>query len=87
MSTDQTIETTVLGILSTVLDEPISDLQVRPVLATYDWDSLASLEALAQLENQLDVTLDLRRYHEARNVADLVGLVTGALDAKATTSR
>jgi acyl carrier protein len=87
MSTDQTIETTVLGILSTVLDEPISDLQVQTVLATYDWDSLASLEALAQLENQLDVTLDLRRYHEVRNVADLVGLVASALAAKATTSR
>jgi acyl carrier protein len=87
MSTDQSIETTVLGILSTVLDEPVSDLRVRPVLATHDWDSLASLEALAQLENQLNVTLDLRRYHEVRSVADLVGLVASALAAKSPTSR
>ena len=55
-----------VNILSDVLHESVEDLHNHPVLAAYDWDSLSSLEALAQLESQLAITLDLRSYQAAR---------------------
>ena len=77
--TDATsIEHTVVNILSDVLHESVEDLHNHPVLAAYDWDSLSSLEALAQLESQLGVTLDLRSYQAARRISDLVELVQQA---------
>jgi len=72
------IEHTVVTILSDVLHESVEDLRNHPVLAAYDWDSLSSLEALAQLESQLGVTLDLRSYQAARRISDLVDLVQNA---------
>lgn len=72
------VETVVVNILSDVLHESVDDLQNHPVLAAYDWDSLSSLEALAQLESQLGVTLDLRSYQAARKISDLVELVQHA---------
>ena len=66
MTEAASIEHTVVNILSDVLDESVEDLHDQPVLAAYDWDSLTSLEALAQLESQLGMTLDLRAYHAAR---------------------
>jgi acyl carrier protein len=73
------IEDLVLNTLSGVLNEPVGDLRERPVLAVHEWDSLASLEVLSQLESQLGVTLDLRTYHAARTVEDLTGLVADAV--------
>jgi acyl carrier protein len=61
-----------------VLGEPEAALRDQPVLAAHDWDSLASLEALAQLESRYDICLDLRAYHAARRVQDLVALVVTA---------
>jgi acyl carrier protein len=72
------VETTVVNILSDVLHESVDALHDHPVLAAYDWDSLSSLEALAQLESQLGVTLDLRAYQAARKISDLVDLVRHA---------
>jgi acyl carrier protein len=80
------VETVVVNILSDVLHESVDDLNNHPVLAAYDWDSLSSLEALAQLESQLGVTLDLRSYQGARKVSDLVELVRHA-GASATGQR
>lgn len=72
------VEATVVNILSDVLHESVENLHNHPVLAAYDWDSLSSLEALAQLESQLGVTLDLRAYQAARTISDLVDLVQHA---------
>ena len=47
-----------LDILSEVVGETVQVLRAHPVLATHDWDSLASLEALAQLESRFGVVLD-----------------------------
>ena len=76
---DPAVEAVVLNILSEVLNESVGDLRAQPVLAVHEWDSLASLEALSQLENRLGVTLDLRVYHGARTVEDLVGVVAAAV--------
>lgn len=78
MSESASVERTVVNILSDVLHESVEDLRNHPVLAAYDWDSLSSLEALAQLESQLGVTLDLRSYQAARKIDDLVDLVQHA---------
>jgi acyl carrier protein len=78
MTDAASIEHTVVNILSDVLHESVEDLTNHPVLAAYDWDSLSSLEALAQLESQFGVTLDLRSYQAARRISDLVDLVQQA---------
>jgi acyl carrier protein len=73
------IEATVLDTLGEVLNESVGDLRAQPVLATHDWDSVVQLEVLAQLESRLGVTLDLRSYHGARTLEDLVELVAAAV--------
>jgi acyl carrier protein len=75
---DPEIEATVLAVLSDVLKESPGDLRAQPVLATHEWDSVASLEALSQLESRFAVTLDLRAYHGARTLGDLIDLVATA---------
>jgi len=81
------IDAAVLNMLSEVLDESVGDLRAQPVLAVHEWDSLASLEVLSQLESRLGVALDLRAYHDARTVQDLIDLVAQAVAANATAGR
>jgi acyl carrier protein len=78
------VDAAVLNTLSEVLNESVSDLRAQPVLATHEWDSLASLEVLSQLESRLGVALDLRAYHDARTVEDLIDLVATAVAATVT---
>lgn len=75
MSEPTEVQQTVLTILSDVLRVPEDELRQQPVLASYQWDSLAMLEALAQLESSLGVSLDLRYYQQARTVEDLLALI------------
>ena len=75
MSDAASVEATILDILSETLDESVGDLRSHRVLAAYEWDSITSLLSLAQLESQFGVTLDLRSYHAARTVDDLVNLI------------
>ena len=84
MSAWVSIEATIVDILSDVLDEPAAALRQQPVVAAHNWDSVASLGALAQIERRLQVTLDLHRYHRARTIDDLVGLVMDAVADTAT---
>ncbi|GAA4622769.1 hypothetical protein GCM10023196_016300 [Actinoallomurus vinaceus] len=83
MSASSSVEPTVLDILSDVLRETPDGLYAEPVLAAHGWDSIASLEALAQLEDRLQITLDLRSFHAAHTVPDMVALVTDAVAGKA----
>jgi acyl carrier protein len=73
------IEGTVLGVLSDVLGEPPGALSEHPVLAAHAWDSLTTLEALAQLESGFGVQLELRAFHAARTVEDLTSLIAAGL--------
>lgn len=84
---DMEIESVVLTILSEVLTEPIDDLLAQPVLAGHEWDSQVQLEALAQLEHRLGITLDLRIYHGARTIEDLIEIVTTAVTAQPAAGR
>jgi acyl carrier protein len=76
------VEAIVLDILAEVLNESVDDLCAHPILATHGWDSLASLEALAQFEHRFAVTLDLRSFHAARTVEEMVVLVEDAVGAR-----
>lgn len=87
MSDPVSIEPTVLAVLADVLGEPAADLRAQPVLAAHDWDSVASLEVLAQLESRLGVVLDLRSYHRVRTLDDLVRLVETVVTATPTAGR
>lgn len=85
MSESASIEATVLRVVAGVLDETEDQVVAQPILATHAWDSLSTLEALAQLENLLDITLDLRSYHAARTLDELVALVKETVAAKGAT--
>ncbi|NUT92840.1 MAG: acyl carrier protein [Saccharothrix sp.] len=73
--TETTVEQSVLEILAGALDVTVDALREDPVLARHEWDSISSLDALAQLESRLEVDLDLRAFHAARTVDDVVALV------------
>lgn len=73
------VRDTVLTALSDVLAEPVEALHAEPLLGMHAWDSLASLEALVRIEADLGVSLDLRQYHAAREIGDLVDLVSAAM--------
>ena len=81
------IEATVLNVLSDVLNESLGDLRAQPVLAAHEWDSLASLEVLSQLESRLGINLDLRRYHDVRTLDDLIDLVETAVASRTAAGR
>ncbi|MBE1533914.1 acyl carrier protein [Actinomadura algeriensis] len=69
------IEERVVEIVAEVLGLATAEVGPETVLAAHAWDSIASLEALAQLEARLRVTLDLRVFHGVRTVGDLVAAV------------
>lgn len=73
----------VLAAVSDVLNEPVDGLRSEPVLAAHRWTSMASLEVLAQLEDQLGIELDLRAFHAVRTVDGLVELARTAVTAAA----
>jgi acyl carrier protein len=83
MTEPTSIEATVLEVVSDVLGESADDLRALPVLAAHNWDSVASLEVLAALESRLGISLDLRSYHAAREIDDLVDLITTAVAEQA----
>ncbi|MDL4774175.1 MULTISPECIES: acyl carrier protein [Thermomonosporaceae] len=81
MDDKDVIEKTVTAIIEEVLGEPPGTVGKEEPLAARDWDSTASLEALAQLESRFGISLDLRRFHTARTIgqmADLVAVEAGA---------
>lgn len=75
MSTRDSAASAVRTVISEVLNEPAEEFGDDTILAWHGWDSLAALEVLAQLENQLSITLDLRLFNAARTVGDVIDLV------------
>jgi acyl carrier protein len=65
----------VVQIVAGIIGEPPGSLLTQPVLAAHEWDSLSSLEALAQIEQEFAISLDLRRFHAALTIDDLVNLI------------
>jgi acyl carrier protein len=78
MTESTSVEQTVLETLSQVLDVPVDGLRAEPKLAAHDWDSFSSLDTLSQLEGKLGVSFDLRDFHAAHTVDDLVTLASSA---------
>ncbi|TQF01426.1 acyl carrier protein [Kitasatospora acidiphila] len=80
-NTVESVGTEVLEVLSEVLNQEPEALTAQPVLASYDWDSLAMLEALAQLESAFGVRLELRAFQAVRTVEDMAALVAATLNS------
>jgi acyl carrier protein len=76
---DDDVRPAVLEILSDLLGLPIPELVAQPALAAHQWDSMISLEALAQLESAFGIELDLRSFHTVRTVDEVVRLTAGAV--------
>jgi acyl carrier protein len=83
MSDTAQIGTTVHQIVCDVLGQTPEELGREEVLAAHGWDSIASLEALAMLESEFEITLDLRSFHAAHTVTRLIDLVASGLTADA----
>lgn len=83
MSNGSQIDTIVLDILSEVLRESADEFHAQPELAAHAWTSLASLEVLAQLEDQLGIELDLRAFNAVRTVHVLIEFARAAVGAAA----
>lgn len=65
----------VIDVLAEVLEVPADTLTADTALGEVEnWDSMAALETLTQLESRLGIRLDLRSYHTVRTVGDLVAL-------------
>jgi acyl carrier protein len=81
MADQDAVRSTVLEILGEVLGEPVPAITKQPVLAAHNWDSMSSLEALAQLESRLGVEVDLRSFHAVRTIDELVELAQNLVAA------
>ncbi|KAA2257091.1 acyl carrier protein [Solihabitans fulvus] len=65
----------VVAVVADVLDMSEDDLHPDTEFSSLeDWDSMAALELLMQLESQLKVKLDLREFHTVRTVGELAAL-------------
>ncbi|GAA4079470.1 acyl carrier protein [Nonomuraea soli] len=71
--------TTVVEILSGVLETTPDALVEEPLLGAYDWDSVAILEALVALEGAFGVEIDLQALHHQLTAGDLIELVRATL--------
>jgi acyl carrier protein len=74
----------VVRIVAGIIGEAPGSLRTQPVLAAHEWDSLSSLEALAQIEKEFAISLDLRRFHAALTIDELVNLVDDMTATPAT---
>jgi acyl carrier protein len=73
---------TVLDILGRVLLATPEELVEQPVLGTYNWSSLTTLEAVVALESAFGIEIDLRDLHAQRTVGELLDLVRRSRDAR-----
>jgi acyl carrier protein len=87
MTDDRNLDSAVLTILAGVLDVDVQDLAAGPVLSTHSWTSLTSLEALAQLEGEFNISLDLRTFSSVRTAPEMVALVAAQRGPTATGSQ
>ncbi|MFJ9003814.1 acyl carrier protein [Streptomyces canus] len=75
MSESDSIEESVTEVIADVLGAEPAEIPEDTALAALGWDSMNSMEALVRLEKQFDVSLDLRSFHAAYTVAEMVALI------------
>jgi acyl carrier protein len=70
----------VIGVLADVLNTDRAALTSDTELGSLeDWDSMAALELLIQLESELRLKMNLQNYNELHTVGQLVDLVEAEL--------
>jgi acyl carrier protein len=82
MSDAAEVGKTVIEIIGDVLGKAPEELGEAEILAAHGWDSITSLEALALLESEFGILLDLRSFHAAHTVAQMIELVVSGLTVK-----
>jgi acyl carrier protein len=82
MSDAAEVGKTVIEIIGDVLGEAPEKFGEGEILAAHGWDSIASLEALALLEREFDILLDLRSFHAAHTITQMIELVASGLTVK-----
>ncbi|KOX05180.1 MULTISPECIES: acyl carrier protein [unclassified Streptomyces] len=75
MSESDSIEESVTEIIADVLGADPADIPADAALAALGWDSMNSMEALVRLEKECAVSLDLRSFHAAYTVTEMVALI------------
>ena len=70
----------VIGVLADVLNTDRAALNSDTEFGSLeDWDSMAALELLIQLESELRLKMNLQNYNELRTVGQLIELVEAQL--------
>lgn len=77
MSEDQFIE-----LVEEILEVEAGIISMESSLDDADWDSLANISFIAEVDQKANVTLDAQRLADAEIVRDLFSLVQEALEAK-----
>lgn len=70
----------VVDVLADVLEVPADSLTPETALADVEnWDSMAALEVLVQIEDGVGSQLDLSAYHTVSTVGELIDLASSAV--------
>lgn len=57
-------------------------VSLTDVLDDIEWDSLANISFIAEVDTRFGVSLDSERLAKSETVSDLFGLLTGAINSK-----
>ena len=57
-------------------------ISLTDVLDEIEWDSLANISFIAEIDTRFGVSLDSEKLAKSETVSDLFGLLTGAISSK-----
>lgn len=69
---------TLLDLVSTILEIDAAKVSLSDNLAELGWDSLSNLSFIAEVDEQLGLSLDADELAGAESVSDLARLITSA---------
>ncbi|MFC4222724.1 acyl carrier protein [Lysinibacter cavernae] len=64
-----------LGLVEEILEVETGTIRMTDVLKEIDWDSLADITFIAELDSQLNVSVDANELSNSVTVSDLFGFV------------
>jgi acyl carrier protein len=65
----------ILEIIADILEVELDDISFESSLDKYDWDSLAVVTFISEIDSEFDQILPPSSVNEVKTVADLIGLV------------
>jgi acyl carrier protein len=67
-----------MNIVAEILEVDVDSITLESDLASLGWDSLANISFIAEVDTAAEITVDGDALAEAKTVADLHALVSGA---------